>query len=152
MEMKALRYEWWSSRKKEKKTGGVSSLQRQASRKKGWEDRGTCDVQPTVAQTAWVRGITTTVSCITNGKCKTFISASTHLCTGKFAHHEMGVFKSVIVIIFTTGWGGTLGAVRTPAGATAVIFRVERIYHNRLCALNLTAAEGTSCPLTLRFL
>lgn len=128
---------------KKKKTGCFISAER------GWEDRRT----PVILlrwETSRLSTIRTTVSRVTSGQSETCVSSSTHLC--KFAHHKVGVFKSVVIIIFTAGRGGTLGAVSTPAGAAAVIFWVERIHYNWFRALNLTATEGTSCPLTLRLL
>lgn len=126
-----------------KKRLGVSSLQREDERTEEPLSFYQCG-------TSCLSTIRTTVPRVTSGQSETCVSSSTHLC--KFAHHGMGVFKSVIIIIFTAGRGGALSAVSTPAGAAAVIFWVERIHYNRLRALNLTATEGTSCPLTLRLL
>lgn len=77
------------------------------------------------------------------------IKSRSYLCTGKFAHHEVGVFKSVVIVIVIAGRWNALGPKCAPAGAPTVVLRVKRIHDNGLCTLNLTATEGTSCSLTL---
>lgn len=71
-----------------------------------------------------------------------------HLRTGEFTHHEVGVFKSVVVVIIVAGWWRTLSPECSPARASAVVLGVKRIHNDGLCTLNLTAAKRTTCPLT----
>lgn len=77
---------------------------------------------------------------------------ATHLYLCKLAHHEVGVFKSVVLVVIIAGWGGTFSTKCTPAGAPAVVFGVKRIHNDGLGTLNFTATERTASPLTLRLL
>lgn len=80
------------------------------------------------------------------------MTGAAYLGAGQVAHHEVGVFESVVVVVVVTRGGGALGAKGSPAGAAAVVLGVERVHDDGLGALDFTAAERAARPLALRLL